>query len=128
MAGLMEERLMASNMSQGYVPFPASKVGLLVLSSSSRVLHLDEQASQLLGDLHRQEQRAGATGLPPSVETFCSEIQDVLSDREEADDWRPFEVTRSVGQSPQAMMLRAFVFPSRSSAAQTRILVTLQKA
>jgi hypothetical protein len=124
----MEEQLVASNMSQGYVPSPTPKVGLLVLSSSSHVLHLDEQASLLLGDLQRQEQRAGATGLPPSVETFCSEIQDLLSDREEADDWRPFEVKRSVGQSPQAMILRAFVFPSRISLARTRILVTLQKA
>ena len=124
----MEEQMISSDMSQGYVPSSISKVGLLVISSSSRVLHLDEQASQLLGDLQRQEQRAGVTGLPPSVETFCSEIRDVLSDREEADDWRPFEVKRSVGQSPQAMTLRAFVFPSRSSVAQTRILVTLQKA
>ncbi|MEX5215692.1 MAG: hypothetical protein NW703_16210 [Nitrospiraceae bacterium] len=124
----MEEQLAASNVSQGYVPSLTSKVGLLVLSSSNRVLHLDEQASQFLGDLQRQEQRASANGLPPSVETFCSEIQDVLSDREEAADWRPFEVKRSVGQSPEALMLRAFVFPSRSSLAQTRILVTLQKA
>ncbi len=120
--------MISSDISQSYAPSSAAKVGLLIISTSSRVLHLDEEASRLLGDLHRQEQRAGATGLPPSVETFCSEIRDVLSDREEADDWRPFEVKRSVGQSPQAMTLRAFVFPSRSSIAQTRILVTLQKA
>ena len=124
----MEEQMISSDVQQAYGPLSLSKVGLLILSSSSRVLHLDEQASQLLGHLHRQEQRSGANGLPPSVETFCSEIRDVLSDREEADDWRPFEVKRSVGQSPQAMMLRAFVFPSRSSVAQTRILITLQKA
>lgn len=107
-------------------------LGLLVLLSTTQaVLHANGQARALLERLRLlqtpvERGTSGASGLPISVRGVCEEAQRTLSDRSEQNDWQPFEVSRVVGSADDSMLVRAFVFPSRASLTQTRILVTLQ--
>lgn len=106
-------------------------LGLLVVSTTHDVLHTNEYAPPLLERL-RALQTSGDQDdrqdpcLPTSVRIVCEEAQRTLLDRSEQNDWQPFEVSCVVGGADESMMVRAFVFPSRTSVTRTRILITLQ--
>lgn len=110
----------------------STDLGLLVLLSTTRtVVQSNERAQALLEQLrHLQTLSDDAattpSDLPLSIRNVCDEAHQTLSDRSEQNDWQPFEVSRLIGHANTAMMVRAFVFPSRASLTSTRILVTLQ--
>ena len=109
---------------------PPPGVGLLVLSKQHTVLHTNAEAAALLQRLRLLQTRHEASTecaprLPATVQYVCDEVDRTLIDRSEHNDWLPFEVSRTVGDAREAIMVRAFVFPSRASLSQTRILITL---
>lgn len=114
------------------LPIDSSDIGLLVLLSTTRtVVQSNERARTLLDQVRRlqtisDDEAATPSALPFSIRCVCDDAQRTLSERSEQNDWQPFEVSRLVGHTNTALMVRAFVFPSRASLTSTRILVTLQ--
>ena len=112
------------------IPDPPPGVGLLVLSTQHTVLHTNAEAPALLERLRvlQTPHEAGMRRdqeLPATVQYVCDEVDRTLIDRSEHNDWLPFEVSRTVGDAREGIMVRAFVFPSRASLSHTRILITL---
>lgn len=112
------------------IPDPPPGVGLLVLSTQHTVLHTNAEAPALLQRLRvlqtsHEAITEGEPELPTTVQLVCDEVDRTLIDRSEHNDWLPFEISRTVGDAREAIMVRAFVFPSRASLSHTRVLITL---
>lgn len=106
-------------------------LGLLVISSHLHILYANDHAPGFLLRLRAlqsgtPDETSAASELPSSIHMLCDEVQQVLVDRVEQGDWRPFELSRTVGTVNDSMLVRAFVFPSRASLTQSRLLVTMQ--
>ncbi|MFO0775310.1 MAG: hypothetical protein U0172_11665 [Nitrospiraceae bacterium] len=111
-------------------------LGLLVLLSGTKtILQRNSHANGYLERLRRLQSAepyslddtapAEYRDLPATVHAVCDDAHQTLSDRSEHNLWQPFEICRLVGNADDAMVVRAYVFPSRASLAQTRVLVTL---
>ena len=102
--------------------------GLLVLTSSLQLLHMNPQAIEMSRFITHAENGKSAQGvLPTSVTELCSEIQRILKVRTEAKDWEQFQLRKIVGNGNDSVLLRAFGLPDRTGFEQSRILVMMEE-
>ncbi len=114
--------------------FPAGSAigsGVIVFSSSMRLLHMNEQAlvfSRMLNCAqdHPQDGGGDICLLPEMLKDFCDEIVESLNQRIEAEDWSPFEMKRLAGPPEQPILLRGFGLPDRLERQRSRVVITLQ--
>jgi DNA-binding CsgD family transcriptional regulator len=106
--------------------------GIVVLSASMQLLHMNRQAS----DLSRQINLAECSGqapksihgvLPKALTELCSEIVKALQVRTEAKDWEQFEIKRVAGNPEQPILLRGFGLPDRGGVRYARLVVTMEE-
>ena len=76
--------------------------GIVVLSSSMQLLHMNRQASELSKQINAAEHSAGSRKsahgvLPTALTELCGEIVKALHVRTEAKDWEQFEIKRVAG-------------------------------
>ncbi len=97
--------------------------GVIVLSASMRVLHMNRQAVELAKHMTL------SSGLLPTVVTeLCAEIMKDLQVRIEQQNWEQFEVTRVAGNPSWPVLLRGFGLPEQTGGIQrSRMVVTLTK-
>src|SRR5437867_3456862 len=107
-------------------------LGIVVLSSSRQLLHLNQRAAKLFDDINRAE--SGVQGkdtvqgiLPAAVTTLCGEILNLLQVRTQAKDWEQFEQKRLVNSSTLPMILRGFGLPDPRGAKHARIVITVEE-
>ena len=106
--------------------------GIVVLSASMQLLHMNRQASDLAKKINAVE-HGGSTakfahGVLPAVLTeLCSEIIKALHIRTEAKDWEQFELKRIVGDPNQPILLRGFGLPDRGGVQHARLVVTMEE-
>lgn len=106
--------------------------GIIVLSSSMQLLHMNRQASELCRKIneaeHGKQNSKQAQGVLPSALTeLSSEIIKALTVRTEAKDWEQFEVKRVAGNSEQPILLRGFGLPDRGGITNARLVITMEE-
>lgn len=106
--------------------------GIVVLSSSMQLLHMNRQAAELSTQINKaengKEYKKIAHGvLPAALTELCTEILKVLQVRTEAKDWEQFEVKRLAGNPARPILLRGFGLPERGGIQQSRIVITMEE-
>ena len=106
--------------------------GIVVLSSSMQLLHMNRQAAELSTQINKaengKEYKKIAHGvLPAALTELCAEILKVLQVRTEAKDWEQFEVKRLAGNPARPILLRGFGLPERGGIQQSRIVITMEE-
>lgn len=106
--------------------------GIVVLSSSMQLLHMNRQAGELsklinMTDNGGTPPRAAQGVLPAALTELCSEIIKALQVRTEAKDWEQFEVKRVAGNPKQPILLRGFGLPDKGGIQHARLVVTMEE-
>ncbi|WP_447602453.1 response regulator transcription factor [Nitrospira sp. Nam80] len=106
--------------------------GIVVLSSSMQLLHMNRQAGELsklinMTDNGGTPPRAAQGVLPAALTELCSEILKALQVRTEAKDWEQFEVKRIAGNPKQPILLRGFGLPDKGGIQHARLVVTMEE-
>ena len=121
------------------VPDPAETLadqragpGIVVLSASMQLLHMNRQASELSKQINVAEHGGGSSRaahgvLPAPLTELCGEIVKALHIRTEAKDWEQFEIKRVAGNPEQPVLLRGFGLPDRGGVQFARLVVTLEE-
>lgn len=107
-----------------------SNVGVIVFSSSSRILHINDQARVLLeslGEVREQWSNLDPKSLPLILVQFCRELSLELERRASIRDWTQFELCRICHAVTPPFLLRGFGMPA-SSVLASQMIVTLQRA
>ena len=107
--------------------------GIVVLSSTMQLLHMNRQASELATQINkvengREHQKIAHGVLPTALTELCGEVLKVLQVRTEAKDWEQFEVKRLAGDPAKPILLRGFGLPDRGGIQQARIVITMEEA
>jgi len=106
--------------------------GIVVLSSSMQLLHMNRQAAEL-SKLINMAENGGAPAksaqgvLPSALTELCTEVMKALQVRTEAKDWEQFEIKRIAGNPNQPVLLRGFGLPDRGGIQHARLVVTLEE-
>lgn len=106
--------------------------GIVVLSTSMQLLHMNRQAA-ILGRYINQAEKGTSDGrfatgvLPASLTELCNEIVKALHVRTEAKDWEQFEVKALAGDPNRPILLRGFGLPDRGGIHLSRIVVTMEE-
>ena len=106
--------------------------GIVVLSTSMQLLHMNRQASDL-SKLINEAEKVNNTGmvasgvLPKALTELCGEIVKALHIRTEAKDWEQFEVKTLAGDQNKPILLRGFGLPDQAGIQQSRIVVTMEE-
>jgi len=106
--------------------------GIVVLSSSMQLLHMNRQAAEL-SKLINMAENGGAPAksaqgvLPSALTELCTEVLKALQVRTEAKDWEQFEIKRIAGNPNQPVLLRGFGLPDRGGIQYARLVVTLEE-
>ncbi len=106
--------------------------GIVVLSASMQLLHMNRQASELAKKINAVEHaghsaRSAHGVLPTALTELCSEIIKALQIRTEAKDWEQFELKRIAGDPSQPILLRGFGLPDRGGIQHARLVVTMEE-
>jgi DNA-binding CsgD family transcriptional regulator len=106
--------------------------GIVVLSSSMQLLHMNRQAAELSKKVNMSENggtppRSAQGVLPTALTQLCSEVLKALQVRTEAKDWEQFEVKRIAGDPKQPILLRGFGLPDKGGVQHARVVVTMEE-
>ena len=117
-----------SNMSRGTVL--SGGPGIVVLSPSMKILHLNRQARFLINGLasttSEAQQPNNRTGiLPPALINLAGEIFSVLRSRHEMKEKGQFEIQHSANGSGKPVLIRGVGVPNGHGVEQARIVLLL---
>jgi len=106
--------------------------GIVVLSASMQLLHMNRQASELAKKINAVEHGVNAAKaahgvLPTALTELCGEIVKALHIRTEAKDWEQFELKRVAGDPNQPILLRGFGLPDRGGVQHARLVITMEE-
>ncbi len=103
--------------------------GILLLSSSLQLMHMNRRAWELSGKITQAENGKAATGvLPMAVTELCAEVVTALQVRTNVKDWEQVQIRRLVGTQNPPVLLRAFGLPDhRGGFQQARILILMEE-
>jgi DNA-binding CsgD family transcriptional regulator len=128
---LMVDSPTTPDQTDGFVDQRAGS-GIVVLSSSMQLLHMNRQASELAKKINAVEHGGQAAKsahgvLPTALTELCGEIIKALHIRTEAKDWEQFELKRVAGDPNQPILLRGFGLPDRGGVQSARLVVTMEE-
>jgi hypothetical protein len=104
----------------------ATGPGIVVLSSSLQVLHINRRAMALLTQLERTAQSIGAElAVAAPLHQHCQNIVEILQARLASNNWEQFHQYRTIGDSPHTILLKGFGLPDRMGLAHSRIVMLL---
>jgi len=101
--------------------------GMIVFTSSARILHMNEPARALMalfGTFHERWPEMTPDSMPSSVTEFCYDVLVQLRRRMEAHDWAQFEMRRVCHMVTPSLLLTGFGVPN-STDHELRIVLTL---
>ena len=114
----------------GAMPQPllsSPESGMIVFSSSARVLHMNGPARALMalfGKPHEHWPQMAPESMPSILTEFCCEVLAQLRRRIEARDWTQFEMRRICHMVTPSLLITGFGVPN-SSNREIRIILTL---
>ena len=110
---------------QPLLSFPDS--GVIVLSSSARILHMNGSARALMalfGKSHELWPQMAPESMPSILTEFCHAVLAQLQRRIEAQDWAQFEMRRICHMVTPSLLLTGFGVPN-STDHEIRVILTL---
>ncbi len=104
--------------------------GIVVLSPSLHLLHMNRRALALLtslnGTVHETAQSNGADrAVAAPLHQHGQNIIQTMQARLAANNWEPFHQYCLIGNSPGQILLKGFDLPDRRGAAHSRIVMLL---
>ena len=100
--------------------------GIVVLSSSLQVLHMNRRAMALLTQLERTGQSIGTEwALTEPLHQHCQDIIETLQSRLGANNWEQFQQYRMIGNSTNTILLKGFGLPDQRGLPHSRIVILL---
>ena len=105
----------------------SSDSGIIVLSSSARILHMNGPARALMslfGTSHEHWPQMAQESMPSIITEFCLDVLAQLRRRIEAQDWTQFEIRRICHMVTPSLLLTGFGVPSASDS-EIRVVLTL---
>ena len=117
-----------SDMSSGKVLL--GRPGIVVLSPSLEVLHINRQAHLLICDLvptppKAQHPNHRTDVLPPALINLAGEILSVLRSRHEINEKRQFEIRHSTNETGKPVFIRGVGVPNGQGVDHARIVFVL---
>jgi hypothetical protein len=112
-------------MPQPLLSSPGS--GMIVFSSSARILHMNGPARALMalfGTSHERWPQMAPESMPSILTEFCYDVLAQLRRRIEAQDWAQFEMRRICHMVTPSLLLTGFGVPN-SFDREIRIILTL---
>jgi hypothetical protein len=112
-------------MQQSLLSSPES--GMIVFSSSARILHMNGPARALLalfGTSHELWPQMASESMPSILTEFCYDVLAQLQHRIEAGDWAQFEMRRICHMVTPSLLLTGFGVPT-STNRELRVILTL---
>ena len=104
----------------------ATGPGIVVLSSSLQVLHMNRRAMALLTQLERTAQSIGtAQAVAAPLHQHCQDIIETLQARLASNNWEQFNQYRTIGDSSHTILLKGFGLPDRRGLLHSRIVMLL---
>jgi hypothetical protein len=101
--------------------------GMIVFSSSARILHMNGPARALMalfGTSHERWPQMAPESMPSILTEFCYDVLAQLRRRIEAQDWAQFEMRRICHMVTPSLLLTGFGVPN-SAGHEIRIILTL---
>ena len=101
--------------------------GMIVFSSSARILHMNGTARALMslfGASHERWPQMAPESMPSILTEFCLDVLAQLRCRDEAQDWAQFEIRRICHMVTPSLLLTGFGVPN-SSNREIRVILTL---
>ena len=101
--------------------------GMIVFSSSARILHMNGPARALLalfGKSHELWPQMAPESMPSILTEFCYDVLAQLQRRIEAQDWAQFEMRRICHMVTPSLLLTGFGVPN-STNGEIRLILTL---
>lgn len=100
--------------------------GIVVLSPSLQVLHMNRRAMVLLNQLEHTAQSTGAErAVAAPLHQNCQDIIETLQARLELNNWEQFQQYRTIGDSTHSILLKGFGIPDRRGLPYCRIVLLL---
>ena len=100
--------------------------GIVVLSPSLQVLHMNRRAMALLNQLEHTAQSIGAErAVAAPLHQHCQDIIKTLQARLESNNWEQFQQYRTIGDSSHSILLKGFGLPDRRGLLHSRIVMLL---
>lgn len=112
-------------MAQPLLSSPDS--GMIVFSSSARILHMNRPARALMalfGTSHERWPQMAPESMPSILTEFCYDVLAQLRRRIEAQDWAQFEMRRICHMVTPSLLLTGFGVPN-STNREIRVILTL---
>ena len=104
----------------------ATSPGIVVLSSSLQILHMNRQAIALLTQWERADQSIGAEqALVAPLHQLCQDIIETMQVRLGSNNWEQFQQYRTIGDSPHSILLKGFGLPDYRGLPHSRIVMLL---
>lgn len=126
---------MAQSSPQNQVNFPQTAIsllsspdsGMIVFSSSARILHMNGPARALMALFSKSHERwpqPAPESMPSILTEFCYDVLAQLQTRLETQDWTQFEMRRICHMVTPSLLLTGFGVPN-STGRELRIILTL---
>jgi hypothetical protein len=115
------------SMQQSLLSSPDS--GMIVFSSSARILHINGPARALMalfGKSHELWPQMAPESMPSILTEFCYDVLAQLQRRIEAQDWAQFEMRRICHMVTPSLLLTGFGVPN-STNREIRVILTLSR-
>lgn len=104
----------------------ATGPGIVVLSCSLQVLHMNRRAIALLNQLERTAQSIGTErAVAAPLHQHCQDIIEILQARLGSNNWEQFHQYRTIGDSTHSILLKGFGLPDRRGLPHSRIVMLL---
>lgn len=100
--------------------------GIVVLSPTLQVLHMNRQAVVLLNRLEHIAERIGSErAVAALLHQHCQDIVGTLQERLESNNWEQFQQYRMIGDSTHPILVKGFGLPDRRGLSYSRIVMLL---
>ena len=100
--------------------------GIVVLSSSLQVLHMNRRAMALLTQLEHTGQSIGTEwAVTAPLHQHCQDIIETLQARLGSNNWEQFQQYRTIGDSTHTILLKGFGLPDQRGLPHSRIVMLL---
>jgi DNA-binding CsgD family transcriptional regulator len=101
--------------------------GILILSTTGRLLYKDRRAWELCTQLKQREDGNAPAALPDVIVDMCTHITKLLQVWTQVKDWEEYRVKRFIGESEKGVLLSGLGIPDRYGLQDARILITLEE-
>jgi nucleotidyltransferase/DNA polymerase involved in DNA repair len=100
--------------------------GIVVLSPYLEVLFMNRRAMVLLNQLEHTAQSIGTERVVAApLHQHCQDIIETMRARLSSNNWEQFQQYRTIGDSPQTILLKGFGLPDRRGLSHSRIVMQL---